>query len=417
MIRKRFFMILLAILTVATGCGKEELSQDIGISKEAALAARKVSVAPVERRDFQRSFRSTGSLSPREQARLRALVEGPFEAVLVDIGDEVETDQVLFRTRPTDPKQAVQTAQAAWMTTKANLEELRAWRREEEIEVLRAQLAQASADSERLEVQRERIKSLFENKSIVSPSQWDEARTAAAVAKAKMRVASEQLRIALAGPTPEAIRVAEAQVAQASAALAQSRQMLEDTTVEAPFPGVITGRFRKTGDYAKKGDEILEITNLSPLEAEFNVPERFASVVREGLSVDVQVESIRLKRKGNIFAVNQAIEPRTRTFLVKVEVDNSDRAIKSGAFCTGTFLLPTVRDVAAVPIEALQDLEGRSFVWVANNRKAGRVFVRVGEQDQEYVEIREGLTEGDTVVIEGAGALAEGDELEIIPSA
>jgi len=379
-----------------------------------ALSARKVSVAAVERRDFARSFRSTGSLMPKDRARLHALVDGPLEGVLVEIGDRVKAGQVLFQTRSIEKRLAQQTAEAALSAASANLENLKAWKRPEEVAVLRAQLDQAQAELERLQAERERVRNMYKTET-VSQSDWDTARTGADAAQARVRVAQEQLRIAEAGPTEEEVHMAEAQVAQAQAAVAEAEQTVEDTEVRAPFDGTITGKFHNPGDYAGKGDQVLEITDPSVLHAEMYLPERFSQVVQTGLAVEIEVESTRLRREGKVIATNQSVDLKTRTFLVKVEVDNSDWSIKAGTFCSGVFRLSAIQGVLAVPVEALHEEEGRTYVWVADQGKARRAFIRTGENDDRFVEICEGVQDVEKVVVAGAGILAEGDALEVSP--
>ena len=145
MTRKLEWVSLLACL-LTLGCGPEGSAVEIGADKESALRAREVEVTSVVRRDFNRTLESTGSLIPRDRARLRALIEGPLEAVFVEIGDPVQRGQALFKTRPVDSRLAVESAEAALRTSRASLNELLAWRRPEEIDVLRAEGVRSGAE-------------------------------------------------------------------------------------------------------------------------------------------------------------------------------------------------------------------------------------------------------------------------------
>ncbi|MEE8461318.1 MAG: efflux transporter periplasmic adaptor subunit, partial [Acidobacteriota bacterium] len=72
-----------------------------------------------------------------------------------------------------------------------------------------------------------------------------------------------------------------------------------------------------------------------------------------------------------------------------------------------------VRDSIAIPTAALRQEGGRSLVWVAEDGRARQLIVVAGEQDDHYVQIRSGLSGEEKVVIAGAGALSEGDSLQI----
>jgi multidrug efflux pump subunit AcrA (membrane-fusion protein) len=401
--------LLLSSLAVS-GCSDRGTAA--GNNRAEEIATRTVAVAPVVTKDFERNLQATGTLTPKEAARLRALVEGPLESIYVDIGDRVRRGQPLFRARPIDSELMLQSAEARLQTARAHLNDLISWRRPEEVASLRAQLAGAQAEYERLKSETERADALLE-KGALSKSHWEATRTSTEAARARLRVAEEQLRIAEKGPTPEQLEVAKRQVAEAEASRALAGQTYEDTTVRAPFSGVITGRYRKSGDFARRGDEILEITNLDVLEAEIQIPERYAPLVKTGLPVQLRAESQFETLLGEIVAVNQAIDIRTRTFLVKVRVANTDHRIKAGSFTVGSFRLPAAEQALAVPLAALHTDEGRSFVWLAEKGKAKRAIVQTGERDDEHIQIQEGLNPGDQVIIAGAGGLAEGDPLEV----
>ncbi|MEE8347989.1 MAG: efflux RND transporter periplasmic adaptor subunit [Acidobacteriota bacterium] len=411
MLRKLEGVASVAVL-LASGCGGEGNAAEIGASKDSALRPREVMVVPVTRRDFNRTLKSTGSLMPTDRATLKALIEGPLEAVLVDIGTSVGKGQILFKTRPTDARLAVTSAEAALETSRASLKELIAWRRSEEVGVLRAEAARAESEYERLRNERDRAASLLE-RGAISRSEWEQARTVFETAEANVHISTERLHIAEKGPTEEAIQVSESRVTERATALAQAQQRLDDTAVRAPFDGIITGKFLNTGDYVRRADEVLEITNLSSLEAEMETPERYASLLRVGIPVTINIESLLMRREGKVIAVNEAIDISTRTFLVKVEVDNSDHSIKAGTFCTGVFQLAPVKDAVSIPAGALREEGGRSLVWVADGDIARRMVVTTGERTDDYVQIRLGLTGTEQIIVEGAGALSDGDTLDI----
>ena len=404
----------LSLLLLAASCSRSTDEAATGITKETALTARQVETARAEIRAFSKSFQAPGSLMPKEQAKVRALVDGPLDSVFVDIGMDVKKGDPLFTTRPVDARLAMLNAEAALATALAGAADLKAWRRNEEVETLQAQLSRAQSEFERIDEDKNRVKTLFERGSI-SPSEWDMARAAAEAAAAQVTAASEQVHMAKAGPTKEQVAVAEAKVEQARAVLAQAQQALTDTTVVAPFDGTVTMRAYKAGDFARRSETVIDMANLTVMEAEINVPERFAAMVSLGQTVEVALEVLGLKRQGTVLAVNQAVDARARTFLVKVTVDNADRAIKSGMFCTARFESPRGAESVAVPQSALLQDEGRSFVWVNDTGKARRAFVKTGEQSDDFVEILEGVASGEEVVVKNWGGLSDG--LELAPTA
>jgi len=415
MLKHFLLALVIPLLLVAGGCGFSTDEPETGITKDTALTARKVVTAKVGMREFHKAFQAPGSLMARQQAKVRALIDGPLDSVLVDIGMEVSEGDPLFTTRQVDTRLAMLNAQAALTTALAGLADLKAWRRKEEIDTLEAQLARARAEFQRIDEDKKRVKTLYERGS-VSPAEWDTARAAEEAAAAQVTAAEEQLHMATSGPTKEQIAVAEAKVEQARAGLAQAKQALEDTTVEAPFDGTVTMRVYKAGDYARRSEPVVELTNLNVMEAEINVPERFAGLVSLGQTVEVEVEVLGLKREGKVSAVNESVDPRARTFLVKAIIDNSDKAIKSGMFCTAAFSAGDAGKSVAVPKSAVLQDEGRSFVWVNDNGKAKRTVVETGEETDGYVQILQGLSGNEEVVVKNWGGLSDGLELATTPA-
>ena len=406
----RVSSIPLAVAFLA-GCGGDPV-EERGFTKEMALAKKKVEVAPVSRLTFERSLQSTGSLEPLQRASLRALVGGPLVAVHVDIGEHVTKGQVLFETRPVETRLALQSAEAALNTARATLSDLLAWERSEEIQMRRAEVARAKAEFERLDRDSQRAASVFE-RGAISESELQAARTARESARAQLDVAEERLRVSETGPTVEQVEIARSQVEESEAAVARARQALSDTRVRAPYAGVITRRHLKVGDYVNRGDSVLDVADISYLEAETSVPERYAQEIEREIPVLVTVDSLGIEKRGKVVAVSGAIDRSTRTFLVKVGIENSDFALKAGAFCRCDFQLPPLEGALAVPHIALQHDEGNSFVWIVESGKVRKVEVALGSRNDGYIQVLKGLAGDERVVVAGAGALSEDDEIEL----
>jgi HlyD family secretion protein len=403
--------IALSIIFMAACGGENEL--EVGASKKMALNARQVTVAPVSRADFALEVKSSGTLEPKNKAGIRALAGGPVDMVMAEIGDDVNKGQGLLRIRQIDARLAWEAAEAGMASAQAGLDNLMAWQRDEEVTIAEANAASARAQYQRLEKDQERAESIFA-KGAISESQLLAARTAASSAEAAYQSAREALAIAKTGPTKEEIALARSQVKQAEAMASSAKQAYRDTVVTAPFSGVITESFLKTGDYAGRGDPVMEMVDDSFLEAESRMPERYLGTIKKGLAVTVKAASLPLIRQGEVIAVSPAVDPATRTFKVKIGVDNKDGYFSSGIFCSYIFKAESLKDAYGVPPEAIQNKEGRTFVWVNDNNIARQVFVTKGEGKDGFVHITEGLNGSEQVIVKGAGALSEGDSLEIM---
>ncbi len=366
---------LLLLLAAAPGCrsGEEEEKEATLLSQEAA-AVSVVSVAEVGRRDFERSVKFTGTFIPVESAGLRALVEGPIEKIPVEIGDHVEQGDLLFQIRTVDYELRVKEARSALEVTKASEMTSRVTLKDAKREMLR-------------------MENLYKEDSATEQMR-DRART------------EYERAVALRAQ-------AQAAVVQAQAHLNSALQALRDCTIRAPYRGFITGKRFEEGEYARRGEIVVEIMNLTTLEADVAIPERYAGVVSVGFSVSLWVDSMGMSLEGRVKAVNAKIDPQTRTFLVKVAVENPGERLKAGLFCSGTIHLPKLKEAVAVPSTAVLDDEGRSFVWAYEEGHVQRRTIRVGVTDGGFVQVLSGLEPGEKVVVKGMGGLVDGRPVKL----
>ncbi|MBN1355812.1 efflux RND transporter periplasmic adaptor subunit [bacterium] len=350
--------ILTAWLLILPGCRESESREPAADSPDQQIL--KVKVAPVEIRDFEPMIQSTGSLRPHRHASLKALVGGEISQLPVDIGTSVFKGSLLFEIRPVDYQLALQQAEA-------NLDQARVMLKDREREL-------------------RRMENLFAE-GFATEQMRDQARTG-----------TEQ---------------AEAAVKQARAARDTTRQMLADCRITAPYDGVITARFMELGEFVGVGDPVVEIMDLTVLNAEVEVPERYAGQILTGSTVRLNVNTYRDTYEGIVIAVNPKINPASRTFLVKVAVENTDLKLQAGLFCTLEFTLPVLHDQLAVPRAAVIRDEGRSIVWIIRDGKAHLTPVTEGAYLNGFVLVYNGLTESDVVVTDRFGGLQNGMDVII----
>lgn len=350
------FLIIPLFLLFFTGCGNDSDAVNTTVSK--TTGPRTVKTATVILKDVQPSAQATGTLVPRHHAELHSLVDGKIEKLPVDIGDKVAKGQLLFRIRTVNYHLALQQAEANFA---------------------RAQVIVKDRKREK-----ERMQNLIEAGS-----------------------ATEQMR----DQAITAYEEAQAAFRQAQAARDTARQFLTDCTITAPYDGVVTARFLEEGEYVKKGNKVLEIMDITVLNAELELPERYAGEIAIGLPVTISFSSHLDSITGDVVAVNPKVDMLNRTFLVKVAVNNRDGKLHAGLFCSASFKLPLKKDQMAIPSVALSRDQGRSTVWVVEDGKAYSRKVREGGSLNGWAWILDGLKSGDVVVTEGSGGLIEGNSV------
>lgn len=204
----------------------------------------------------------------------------------------------------------------------------------------------------------------------------------------------------------DAVRIAEA-------AYQEARTMLDYTTVNAPFSGVITGKMVDVGDLAFPGLELLRMENNKKLQVVTQVPEAQVAAVSIGDTIPVNIPAIGLSLTGQVTEVAPAADPATRTAAVKIVIPENP-ALRAGQFAR-VFLADSSAATLMIPETAVISRGQMKLVFVAENNHARLRLVRTGVSRDGRVEIIAGLEPGESVVTRGAAGLRDGQPLIVEP--
>lgn len=196
----------------------------------------------------------------------------------------------------------------------------------------------------------------------------------------------------------------------ASASVREAESMLQEATVKAPFDGVITRDLADPGDLATPGRPILTIEAPGALRLEVAVSEALVGFLELGQTVPVQFgDDLRLD--GVVGEIAPSADPSSRTFLVKIDLPETER-VRPGQF--GRALLPTREaEILRVPRDAVVRRGQLEIVFVVEEGHARLRLVKTGRRFGDQVEIASGLTSGETIVVEGAASLVDGQPVEV----
>ena len=204
-----------------------------------------------------------------------------------------------------------------------------------------------------------------------------------------------------------------AQVRAAEEGVAAASVYTGDARVVAPFDGVVTERRAEVGDMASPGAPLFVVEDLSRVKVEATVAESVAAELKPGTPVEVDFAA-GAARAATIDEILPAADPRSRTFVVRVLLDNADGSLRSGSFArlrlAGT---EGPGAAAAVPEEALLRRGPLTGVFVAIDGFARLRWITVGRTRGGTVEVLTGLSAGERVVspipanLEDGGRLAE----------
>jgi multidrug efflux system membrane fusion protein len=221
------------------------------------------------------------------------------------------------------------------------------------------------------------------------------------------------------------VTVEQAQAAsdQANAGIAKTQAIISQKLVRAPFDGELGVRHVEVGQYLTAGTQIVTLTDLSTLYANFTVTEKDSGNLKVGQIVRVAVDAYPGKTfEGKINAIEPQIATDTRNIRVQATFDNPDHILKPGMFTTTTVVLPDKPAVVTVPETAVDYTLYGDSVFLVTEKKADdgntsltavRTFVRTGNRINGRAEILSGVKAGDRVVAVGQLKLQSGAAVAI----
>ncbi|MFZ9296742.1 MAG: efflux RND transporter periplasmic adaptor subunit [Hylemonella sp.] len=196
------------------------------------------------------------------------------------------------------------------------------------------------------------------------------------------------------------------EVAQAKLALSQATA--ERLKILAPFDGIAGIRSINVGDYLKDGTDMVNIEDIDTLYVDYRLPERFQSQVQKGQRAKVEIDALPGRYfSAQVIAVDPLIDASGRSIGVRASIDNRKLELRPGMFARVTAVFGERKNALVIPEEAIVPLGGRVYVIKAvegaepKSLVSQRVEVKVGIRRPGRVEIMQGLSAQDTVVVAG----------------
>lgn len=215
----------------------------------------------------------------------------------------------------------------------------------------------------------------------------------------------------------------DAAVTQYEVAKSNVAFLKENTRMEAPFDGIVTGKYFEDKELYTGGSfggatkpSVIAIEKINPVKAYVNLSEQYYLTVKPGTKVQLK-SNIYPDRvfEGTVSIVYPSIDPASRTFTVEVKIPNSDEALRPGMYGTINFFIGNTETVVAPAIAVLK-LQGSNdrYVFLNKDGKAKRVAVKLGRRFEDQVElISNDIHEGDELVVVGQGRLVDGSPISI----
>jgi multidrug efflux pump subunit AcrA (membrane-fusion protein) len=403
--------IIILIILILGGLGAFRAAQVISARKEepkrrSPMAEPLVEVVQVTQGLVEEKITRAGDIMPKTQVTVYSKVQGWVDKIFGREGDLVKTGDVLVTLDAREAQAAVAQAQANLEAAKARLRLVKATA----AEAVQSQIQQTKANLDLAEADFKRAQELYE-KNFIARQQLDEARTKYNVAKSAYDLALNSLQQKT---WENEIALAEAQVRQAEATLNLTQAQLANLTITSPLNGGVTKRHVDPGTMVKDTTPILTIMDLAEVKMVVNVTEKEFVRLKKDQPVKVFVMAFPESTfPGRIEIITPALELQSRTAEIQIAIPNPGYILKPGMFGRVEITLRSQPQAVLVPVQAVLNQDNKDYVFVVKDGQAYRRVVQKGLVKDTVIEIIQGLSPGELVVVSGQSLLREGMAVKI----
>ncbi len=199
------------------------------------------------------------------------------------------------------------------------------------------------------------------------------------------------------------------------AAVELNKAELRDTTISAPFDGIMGQRLVSVGQFIVKGAALTFIINQDPIKVDVRVPERYLREIKEGQMVETKIAAYPDETfTGEVYFIDPQIDEPTRTALIKAKIVNPEGKLRSGMFANIQLTINQHENAIVIPETALILKGDAVFVFVVQEDQSVQMKeIKVGTRVPGWVEVLDGIWENDVIVVEGFQKLAPGAKVSV----
>jgi len=413
---------------LAAGCHRGTAKSETADESEASATA--VQTASPERQSLAVKFDQPGVIEAAAMTDLYPRAAGYVARINVDIGDRVKTGQILLEVDVPELAQDLLHQESLVRQADAEVGQAQAALKAAQgtLEAQASQIDLAEADVKKMDADRRYRQNEFERYNNLATEnaatkqmaeekrfQWAAAESAheSAVAKRKAARADALVMESKVAAAQADVRTKAVKVDVAKAEREKTRVMVEYAKLRAPFDGVITRRTVDEGAYVRtpssdRATPILQIAKTDWMRIVMHVPEKEVPLVRRGNTARIKLFGREQPVEGKVARYANGLEEKSRTMQVEIDVPNKDGVLYPGMFGSVALTLREIPAALTVPATALYGSGDQLFVVQVKDGKAVRTKVKTGYDDGTVVQIVEGLSGGEEVVVSNKGDLADG---------
>ncbi|TQR40189.1 efflux RND transporter periplasmic adaptor subunit [Campylobacter sp. MIT 12-8780] len=318
--------------------------------------------------DISTSYSYPAKLVSEEDVVLKPKVSGAITQKLFKAGDRVKKDQVLFIIEQDKYQAANEIAKGEWLVARANF-------------------YNAQQEHER-------------NEALI----------------AKQAISKKEYDTSLA-----AFRSATANLEAAAASYKSAQIDLNYSSVSAPFDGVVGDALVNVGEYVNAtASELVRITNLNPIYADFYISDKDKMKLDQGLSdntlefasPEANITILGQNFKGKVYFISSVIENSSANVKAKAIFDNNESKLIPGTITTISMNGFLQKKAYKIPQIAVMQDQREAFVYTIDNAKVKKIPIQIAYQDNQFVIASSGLKDGDKIILDNFKKISVGSSVQ-----
>jgi RND family efflux transporter MFP subunit len=232
---------------------------------------------------------------------------------------------------------------------------------------------------------------------------------------AEQELSKQKSLLELGGVTLFDIRNSEVKVTNAKLDVETAKLNLEKMAILAPFNGVIVNLPHYTADVkVEQGKPMLGIMDYAQMYMDINLPESAIAYVKPEQAVYITHYTLPEDTlKGRISELSPAISTETRTFKGKILIQNTDLKLRPGMFVKADIMVDKADSAVIIAKDVIQSNRQQKYVYIVEKNTAILREIKTGLEDENYVEILEGLNENDNLIVKGFETLRENSLVKV----
>ncbi len=367
-----------------------------------------VQAAAAQRAAIQQKIVAEAVLYPIHEAAITPKVSAPVLKFEVNRGDHVHAGQLLAVLENKDLAAAVTENEGVYEQAQGDYANTISSTLPQQVQAAKADAENAKAALGAAQRLYDSSKNLYDQGALAK-RQLDQAQVALIQAQTQEQAAEQRLQKMEAVSNAAQQKSAAGQLAAAQGKYQGAQAQLAYSEIRSPIAGVITDRPLYQGEMAAAGTPLITVMDVSRIVARAHIPESQAESLKVGDPAEISSLDGKDKVSGKVTIVSPALDPNSTTVEIWAEAKNSKEQFRAGGSVNLTMVSETVADAIVVPKSALlvDPKEGSSVMIVGSDGRAHQRKVKTGIQEDERVQIVEGLKEGEVVVTVGSYGLPD----------